>query len=67
MTQTTQTTLKQMLTREIEVLNKRIDRKILRGRSYYKDAQKHQALVAQYRRIQSRKEMNISIGSLLNT
>jgi len=65
MVQTTQTTLKQILEREIEVLNKRIDRKILRGASYYRDAQRHQVLVAQYRRIELRQKMNISIGSIL--
>ncbi|MEX0651930.1 MAG: hypothetical protein WD509_02435 [Candidatus Paceibacterota bacterium] len=66
MTRITQTTLKQMLTREIELLNKKIDRKILRGKSYYRDAQRHQALVAQYRRIEQRKNMTVSVGSLLS-
>ena len=61
----TQVTLKQMLSKEIDTLNKRIDRKILKGRAYYKDAQKHQVLVAQYRRIELRQKMNISIGSIL--
>ncbi len=60
-------TLKTIMEKEIHRLNKRIDRKILRGRSYFKDAQRHQALMVKYRRIESSRERNISIGSLLTT
>lgn len=58
-----QTTLVGILNSEIETLNKRIDRKILKGRSYYKDSIKHQVLIAQYRRIQARKRINATIQS----
>lgn len=60
-------TLKTIMEKEINRLNKRIDRKIVRGRSYYKDAQKHQALMVKYRRIELSRDRSISIGSLLTT
>jgi len=51
----TSVTFKYLLDKEINTLNKRIDRKILNGRSYYLDAKKHRALIAQYRRINLQK------------
>ena len=62
----THITLTHLINREIDLLNTQIDKKILKGKSYYKDAQKHQALVAQYRRIVLRKKTYISVGSLVS-
>lgn len=58
-------TLQHLVRREIDILNKRIDRKILAGKSYRREAARHRALVAQYRRIQARKGIYISTASLL--
>lgn len=58
-------TLKHLVAREINVLNKRIDRKIVSGKPYHREAAKHRALVAQYRRIQLRQGASSSIGALL--
>jgi len=58
-------TLKHLIAREIDVLNKRIDRKIMSGKPYRREAEKHRALVEQYRRIQFRQGVSSSIGSLL--
>ena len=60
-----QITLKHLIAREIEILNKKIDRKIMSGKPYRREAAKHRALVAQYRRIQLRQGVSSSIGSLL--
>ncbi len=57
-------TLKDLVAQEIEILNKRIDKKIMSGKSYYRDAQKHHALVTQYRRIELREKMDISFSSM---
>jgi hypothetical protein len=60
-----QITLKHLVAREINFLNKRIDRKIMNGKPYHREAAKHRALVAQYRRIERRQGANHSIGALL--
>ncbi|NQV93469.1 hypothetical protein HQ403_03175 [Candidatus Kaiserbacteria bacterium] len=60
-------TLKDLVAKEIDMLNTRIDKKIVSGKSYYRDAQKHHALVVQYRRIELREKMNISFGSMQMT
>ena len=58
-------TLEHLIAREIDVLNRRIDRKIMSGKPYRREAEKHRALLAQYRRIRLRQGVSSSIGSLL--
>jgi hypothetical protein len=58
-------TLKHLIVREINILNKRIDRKIMNGKPYQKEAARHRALIAQYRRLQLRQGASASIGYLL--
>jgi|GEM_PF-1890107 len=45
------TTLTKEIHKELEKLNDRIDRKIIQGRSYDKEAQRHRELMATLRRI----------------
>ena len=60
-------TLKYLIAREIDLINMQIDKKILKGKSYYKEAQKHRALLVQYRRTQVRRKTYFSNGAILTT
>ncbi len=50
-------TLMYMINREIGFLNKKIDRKIMRGISYEREARKHRELVHRLRKIESEASM----------
>jgi len=60
------TNLQFLLSREIDELNIRIDRKILKGQSYKKDARTHKLLRAKLTRINHGKGGMVSIASLLS-
>ena len=60
------TSLQILLSREIDQLNIRIDRKILTGRSYTKEARIHKLLRIKLKKINRNKGGMVSIGSLLS-
>lgn len=60
------TNLQLLLSREIDELNIRIDKKILKGKSYKKEAQTHKLLRAKLTGISREKRGMVSIASLLS-
>jgi len=57
--------LQSLLNKEIDKLNKRIDRKIIKGLSYRRDALTHKLLLSKLQRINGSKYRRVSVASLL--
>lgn len=49
----TKMTLMYVLNKEIKTLNSKIDKKIVKGQSYFREARKHRELVHKLRKLES--------------